>query len=107
MDSGAFGPEANDVVGIRSGGDLIIKGDSKVKIEMLGHKLGQKDTEEDVNRAITAKRLELLDNASLEIVSFKNVIHDIYLTAESGDALTVDTTGFLNISATTKAHGST
>ena len=97
MDSGAFGPEANDVVGIRSGGDLIIKGDSKVKIEMLGHKLGQKDTEEDVNRAITAKRLELLDNASLEIVSFKNVIHDIYLTAESGDALTVDTTGFLNI----------
>ena len=97
MDSGAFGPEANDVVGIRSGGDLIIKGDSKVKIEMIGHKLGQKDTEEDVNRAITAKRMELLNNASLEIVSFKNVIHDIYLTAESGDALTVDTTGFLNI----------
>ena len=53
MDSGAFGPEANDVVGIRSGGDLIIKGDSKVKIEMLGHKLGQTTTEEDVNRAIT------------------------------------------------------
>ena len=97
MDSGAFGPEANDVVGIRSGGDLIIKGDSKVKIEMLGHKLGQKTTEEDVNRAITAKRLELLDNASLEIVSFKNVIHDIVLTAESGDVLKVDTTGFLNI----------
>ena len=97
MDSGAFGPEANDVVGIRSGGDLIIKGDSKVKIEMIGHKLGQKDTEEDVNRAITAKRLELLDNASLEIVSFKNVIHDIVLTAESGDVLKVDTTGFLNI----------
>ena len=97
MDSGAFGPEANDVVGIRSGGDLIIKGDSKVKIEMLGHKLGQTTTEEDVNRAITAKRLELLDNASLEIVSFKNVIHDIVLTAESGDVLKVDTTGFLNI----------
>ena len=76
---------------------LSSRADSKVKIEMLGHKLGQKDTEEDVNRAITAKRLELLDNASLEIVSFKNVIHDIYLTAESGDALTVDTTGFLNI----------
>ena len=97
MDSGAFGPEANDVVGIRSGGDLIIKGDSKVKIEMLGHKLGQTTTEEDVNRAITAKRLELLNNASLEIVSFKNVIHDIVLTAESGDVLKVDTTGFLNI----------
>ena len=97
MDSGAFGPEANDVVGIRSGGDLIIKGDSKVKIEMTGHKLGQKDTEEDVNRAITAKRLELLDNASLEIVSYKNVIHDIVLTAEDGDVLKVDTTGFLNI----------
>lgn len=97
MDSGAFGPEANDVVGIRSGGDLIIKGDSKVKIEMIGHRLGQKDTEEDVNRAITAKRLELLDNASLEIVSFKNVIHDIVLTAEDGDVLKVDTTGFLNI----------
>ncbi len=97
MDSGAFGPEANDVVGIRSGGDLIIKGDSKVKIEMIGHKLGQKDTEADVNRAITAKRLELLDNASLEIVSFKNVIHDIVLTAEDGDVLKVDTTGFLNI----------
>ena len=97
MDSGAFGPEANDVVGIRSGGDLIIKGDSKVKIEMIGHKLGQTTTEEDVNRAITAKRLELLDNASLEIVSFKNVIHDIVLTAESGDVLKVDTTGFLNI----------
>ena len=97
MDSGAFGPEANDVVGIRSGGDLIIKGDSKVKIEMIGHKLGQTTTEEDVNRAITAKRLELLDNASLEIVSFKNVIHDIVLTAEDGDVLKVDTTGFLNI----------
>lgn len=97
MDSGAFGPEANDVVGIRSGGDLIIKGDSKVKIEMLGHKLGQTTTEEDVNRAITAKRLELLNNALLEIVSFKNVIHDIVLTAESGDVLKVDTTGFLNI----------
>ena len=97
MDSGAFGPEANDVVGIRSGGDLIIKGDSKVKIEILGHKLGQKATEEDVNRAIIAKRLELLNNASLEIVSFKNVIHDIVLTAEDGDVLKVDTTGFLNI----------
>ena len=97
MDSGAFGPEANDVVGIRSGGDLIIKGDSKVKIEMLGHKLGQTTTEEDVNRAITTKRLELLDNASLEILSHKNVIHDIVLTAETGDVLKVDTTGFLNI----------
>ena len=97
MDSGAFGPEANDVVGIRSGGDLIIKDDSKVKIEMLGHKLGQKATEEDVNRAITTKRLELLNNASLEILSHKNVIHDIVLTAESGDVLKVDTTGFLNI----------
>ena len=97
MDSGAFGPEANDVVGIRSGGDLIIQDDSKVKIEMLGHKLGQKDTEEDVNRAITAKRLELLNNASLEILSHKNVIHDIVLTAETGDVLKVDTTGFLNI----------
>ena len=97
MDSGAFGPEANDVVGIRSGGDLIIQDDSKVKIEMIGHKLGQTDTEADVNRAITAKRLELLDNASLEILSHKNVIHDIVLTAESGDVLKVDTTGFLNI----------
>ena len=97
MDSGAFGPEANDVVGIRSGGDLIIQDDSKVKIEMLGHKLGQKDTEADVNRAITAKRLELLNNASLEILSHKNVIHDIVLTAETGDVLKVDTTGFLNI----------
>ena len=97
MDSGAFGPEANDVVGIRSGGDLIIKGDSKVKIEMLGHKLGQTTTEEDVNRAIIAKRLELLNNASLEILSHKNIIHDIVLTAESGDVLKVDTTGFLNI----------
>ena len=97
MDSGAFGPEANDVVGIRSGGDLIIKGDSKVKIEMLGHKLGQKAIEEDVNWAIRAKRLELLNNASLEILSHKNVIHDIVLTAESGDVLKVDTTGFLNI----------
>ena len=97
MDSGAFGPEANDVVGIRSGGDLIIKDDSTVKIEMLGHKLGQTDTEADVNRAIITKRMELLDNASLEIVSFKNVIHDIVLTAEDGDVLKVDTTGFLNI----------
>ena len=97
MDSGAFGPEANDVVGIRSGGDLIIQDDSKVKIEMLGHKLGQKTTEEDVNRAIIAKRLELLNNASLEILSHKNIIHDIVLTAESGDVLKVDTTGFLNI----------
>ena len=97
MDSGAFGPEANDVVGIRSGGDLIIQDDSKVKIEMLGHKLGQKTTEEDVNRAITTKRLELLNNASLEILSHKNVIHDIVLTAETGDVLKVDTTDFLNI----------
>ena len=98
MDSSAFGPEANDVVGIYSGGgDLIIKGDSKVKIEMLGHGLGQKTTEEDVNWAIKAKRLELLNNASLEILSHKNVIHDIVLTAESGYVLNVDTTGFLNI----------
>ena len=97
MDSGAFGPEANDVVGIWSGGDLIIQDDSKVKIEMLGHRLGQTDTEADVNWAIHAKRLELLNNASLEILSHKNVIHDIFLTAESGDVLKVDTTGFLNI----------
>ena len=97
MDSGAFGPEANDVVGIWSGGDLIIQDDSKVKIEMLGHRLGQTDTEADVNWAIHAKRLELLNNASLEILSHKNVIHDIVLTAESGDVLKVDTTGFLNI----------
>ena len=68
-----------------------------MKIEMLGHKLVQKATEEDVNRAITTKRLELLNNASLEIVSYQNVIHDIVLTAESGDVLKVDTTGFLNI----------
>ena len=97
MDSGAFGPEANDVVGIWSGGDLIIQDDSKVKIEMLGHRLGQTDTEADVNWAIHAKRLELLNSASLEILSHKNVIHDIFLTAESGDVLKVDTTGFLNI----------
>ena len=97
MDSGAFGPEANDVVGIWSGGDLIIQDDSKVKIEMLGHRLGQTDTKADVNWAIHAKRLELLNNASLEILSHKNVIHDIVLTAESGDVLKVDTTGFLNI----------
>ena len=97
MDSGVFGPEANDVVGIWSSDDLIIKDDSKVKIEMLGHKLGQTDNEADVNWAIHAKRLELLNNASLEILSHKNVIHDIVLTAESGDVLKVDTTGFLNI----------
>lgn len=98
MDSGTFGPEANDVVGIYSGrGDLIIKDDSKVKIEMLGHGLGQTTDQEDVNWAIRVQRLELLDNASLEILSHKNVIHDIVLTAESGDVLNVDTTGFLNI----------
>ena len=98
MDSSAFGPEANDVVGIYSGrGDLIIKDDSKVKIEMLGHGLGQTTDQEDVNWAIRVQRLELLDNASLEILSHKNVIHDIVLTAESGDVLKVDTTGFLNI----------
>ena len=98
MDSGTFGPEANDVVGIYSGrGDLIIKDDSKVKIEMLGHGLGQTTDQEDVNWAIRVQRLELLDNASLEILSHKNVIHDIVLTAESGDVLKVDTTGFLNI----------
>ena len=98
MDSHAYGPEANDVVGIYSGrGDLIIKDDSKVKIEMLGHGLGQTTDQEDVNWAIRVQRLELLDNASLEILSHKNVIHDIVLTAESGDVLKVDTTGFLNI----------
>ena len=98
MNNGGSGPEGDAVTGIKAG-KLTVKDDAKLNIEVSGRnvkKSGESDSNGRVNRAISASSMELLDNASVDITSYKNVVTDIYLFG-GGDALTVNTTGHLNI----------
>ena len=98
MKNGNSGPEGDAVTGIKAG-KLTVKNDAKLKIEVSGRNVknsGESDSSGRVNRAISASSMELLDNASVDITSYKNVVTDIYLFG-SGEALTVNTTGHLNI----------
>ena len=98
MNNGGSGPEGDAVTGIKAG-KLTVKDDAKLKIEVSGRNVknsGESDSSGRVNRAISASSMELLDNASVDITSYKNVVTDIYLFG-GGDALTVNTTGHLNI----------
>ena len=98
MNNGGSGPEGDAVTGIKAG-KLTVKDDAKLNIEVSGRNVkssGESDSNGRVNRAISASSMELLDNASVDITSYKNVVTDIYLFG-GGDALTVNTTGHLNI----------
>ena len=98
MRNGGSSPEGDAVTGIKAG-KLTVKDDAQLKIEVSGRnvkKSGESDSSGRVNRAISASSMELLDNASVDITSYKNVVTDIYLFG-GGDALTVNTTGHLNI----------
>ena len=92
------------VTGIDTG-VLTVKDNAQLKIDVYGRALdptkegisyAEGATQGRVNMAIRADSMELLDSASVDIISHKNVISDICLTGE-GDALTVNTTGHLNI----------
>ena len=101
MNNGGSGPEGDAVTGI-STGKLTVKDKAKLNIEVTGRALDpktesyQSDISGRVNKAIGADSMKLLDDASVDIISHKNVISDIYLTG-SGEVLTVNTTGHLNI----------
>ena len=98
MNNGGSGPEGDAVTGIKAG-KLTVKDDAKLNIKVSGRnvkKSGESDSNGRVNRAISASSMELLGNASVDITSYKNVVTDIYLFG-GGDALTVNTTGHLNI----------
>ena len=98
MRNGKSGPEGDAVTGIKAG-KLTVKDDAKLNIEVSGRNVkrsGESDSNGRVNRAISASSMELLDNASVDITSYKNVVTDIYLFG-GGEALTVNTTGHLNI----------
>lgn len=81
---------------------LTVKNKARLNIEVTGRALNpategyRSDTSGRVNMAIRADSMELLDDASVDIISHANVISDIYLTG-SGEVLTVNTTGHLNI----------
>ena len=99
MNNGESGPEGDAVYGIHATSGLTVEDDAKLKIEVSGRNVkssGESDSSGRVNRAISASSMELLNNASVDIISYKNVVTDIYLTGD-GDALTVNTTGHLNI----------
>ena len=83
-----------------------IRGSSKVNIEVNGHiidlerqdyyrKTGAEGGR--INTAIAASSLNIQDSSSLDILSHKNVISDICLGSNSGDALYLNTSGHLNI----------
>ena len=106
MDNRYSGPEGDKVIGI-SAGKLTVKDDTKLRINVYGRALNtsnDSNTGEGYyggnggrsNSAINASSMELLNNASLTIFSHKNVISDICLGG-SGEVLTVDTSGYLNI----------
>ena len=98
MNNGKSGPEGDAVTGIEAS-KLTVKDDAKLSIEVSGRSVkrsGESDSGSRVNRAISAFSMELLNNASVDIISRKNVVTDIYLFG-GGEALTVDTTGHLNI----------
>lgn len=101
MNNGGSGPEGDAVRGI-STSVLTVKNKARLNIEVTGRALNpategyRSDTSGRVNMAIRADSMELLDDASVDITSHANVISDIYLTG-SGEVLTVNTTGHLNI----------
>ena len=106
MDNRYSGPEGDKVIGI-SAGKLTVKDDTQLRINVYGRTLNtssDSNTGEAYhtgnggrsNRAISASSMELLNNASLTIFSYKNVISDICLGG-SGEVLRVDTSGYLNI----------
>lgn len=98
MNNGESGPEGDAVYGIHAS-VLTVEDDAKLKIEVSGRNVkssGESDSNGRVNHAIVGKSMSVLDNASVDIISHKNVVTDISLTG-GGDALTVNTTGHLNI----------
>ena len=98
MNNVKSGPEGDAVTGIKAG-RLTVKDDAKLSIEVSGRNVkssGESDSGGRVNRAISSGTMQVLDNASVDIISHKNVVTDIYLFS-GGEALTVNTTGHLNI----------
>ena len=84
---------------------LTVKDESFLKIDVTGRALDP-NTEGDryaddaiwgrVNGAISAGSMKLLDKASVDITSHKNVVSDIALTG-GGEVLMVDTEGYFHI----------
>lgn len=96
--------ESDKVFGVDVYG-LTVKDESFLKIDVTGRALDPK-TEGDsyregaiwgrVNGAISAGSMKLLDKASVDITSHKNVVSDIALTG-GGEVLRVDTEGYFHI----------
>ena len=96
--------ESDKVIGVDVNG-LTVKDESFLKIDVTGRALDPK-TEGDsyaddaiwgrVNGAISAGSMKLLDKASVDIISRKNVVSDIALTG-GGEVLRVDTEGYFHI----------
>ena len=96
--------ESDKVFGVDVHG-LTVKDESFLKIDVTGRALDPK-TEGDsyaedaiwgrVNGAISADSMKLLDKASVDITSHKNVVSDIALTG-GGEVLKVDTEGYFHI----------
>lgn len=101
MNNGGSDFNGDAVKGI-STGTLTVKDKTMLNIEVTGRALNPNiegyshSSSNRINNAIDADSMKLLDDASVDIISHKNVISDIYLTG-SGEALTVNTTGHLNI----------
>ena len=101
MDNGGSDFNGDAVMGIDAN-VLTVKDKARLNIEVTGRALNPatedyySDTSGRVNMAIRADRMELLDSASVDIISHKNVISDICLVG-NGEVLTVNTTGHLNI----------
>ena len=104
MNNAGSGPEGDAMTGILAG-TLTVKDGAKLNIEVTGRALDPK-TEGDryaddaiwgrVNGAISAGSMKLLDKASVDITSHKNVVSDIALTG-GGEVLMVDTEGYFHI----------
>ena len=104
MDNGGSDFNGDAVMGIDAN-VLTVKDKARLNIKVTGRALdptkegisyAEGATQGRVNMAIRADRMELLDSASVDIISHKNVISDICLVG-SGEVLTVNTTGHLNI----------
>lgn len=101
LNNGGSSYEGDAVQGI-STSDLTVKDKARLNIEVTGRALDpetegySRPSSGRVNMAINVDRMILLDDASVDIISHANVISDIYLTG-SGEVLTVNTTGHLNI----------
>ena len=104
VSNGSTNTESDKVIGVDVYG-LTVKDESFLKIDVTGRALDPK-TEGDsyaddaiwgrVNGAISAGSMKLLDKASVDIISRKNVVSDIALTG-GGEVLMVDTEGYFHI----------